>query len=140
MTTNTQSGMRSEINVTPMIDVLLVLLIIFMVIMPAIPKGEAVVAPMPAQKTAAPGSPVVLEVAKAPGGVVFRVNRIAVARQNLESTLEAIYASRAERVLFVQGDDDLSFTQVADAIDIAHAAGADRIGLMTAGTRAASAD
>jgi len=140
-TTNSQAGLSSEINVTPMIDVLLVLLIIFMVIVPAIPKGEAVVAPMPAQKTAEPGSPVVLEVGKAPyGSVVFRINRSPVARKDLVSTLEAIYANRSERVLFVQGDDDLSFTQVAEAIDIGHAAGADRIGLITAATRAASAD
>jgi len=54
-----------------------------------------------------------------------------VTRQDLPSRLAAIYANRASRVLFVKGDDEVSFNQVAEAIDIGHAAGVDRIGLMT---------
>jgi biopolymer transport protein ExbD len=120
----------SEINVTPMIDVLLVLLIIFMVIVPALPKGEAASIPKPAMDDG--NQAVVLELLKGTGGDVgFRINKQDVARQDLPAKLAAIYANRAQRTLFLKGDDQLSFTQVAEAIDIGHAAGIDRIGLMT---------
>ena len=130
------SSMSSEINVTPMIDVLLVLLIIFMVIVPAIPKGEQAQLPRPASQGAPSKNPdtVVLEVLKKAGGEVgFRINRQDVSRQDLPARLAAIYANRAQRVLFVKGDDGLSFTQVAQAIDIGHAAGVERVGLLTPG-------
>jgi biopolymer transport protein ExbD len=133
MTTNNgnSGAMTSQINVTPMIDVLLVLLIIFMVIVPAVPKGEAALAPKAAlndQKI----DGVVLEVLKGNrGDATFKINQQVVARQDLQSRLAAIYANRAQRVLFLKGDDQLSFTQVAEVIDIGHAAGVDRIGLMT---------
>ena len=127
----------STINVTPMIDVLLVLLIIFMVIVPALPRGESALAPRPSLNTpnANPES-VVLEVVKGSGGIVnFRINQQAVNRNDLPARLAAIYANRAERVLFVKGDDQLQFTQIAQAIDIGHAAGVDHIGLLTPGVQ-----
>ena len=128
-------GMASEINVTPMIDVLLVLLIIFMVIVPAVPRGESALVPHPARKDAGPGEAVVLEVTKGAGNAVaFRINQQPVAQGELQSRLAAIFANRAQRVLFVKGDDQLSFTQIADAIDIGHSAGIDQIGLMTPAT------
>jgi biopolymer transport protein ExbD len=133
MNGSSASGMKAEINVTPMIDVLLVLLIIFMVIVPALPRGEAVTAPQPARSDAVqPESTVVLEVFKGLGGQVgYRINRQDVARQDLPARLARIYENRAQRVLFVKGDDDVNFAQVAEAIDIGHAAGIDRIGMMT---------
>ena len=125
--------MKSEINVTPMIDVLLVLLIIFMVIVPAISRGEATAVPQ-AGRVGGGGNPIVLEVLRDGGNAVtFRINEQAVARGELQARLSAIYANRAQRVLFLKGDDTLSFTQVAEAIDIGHAAGIDQIGLMTPG-------
>ena len=133
MTTgNSNSGATgSSINVTPLIDVLLVLLIVFMVIVPAMPKGEVAQMPQAANK-GAPDDAVVLEVlASRSGAASFRINRKSVARQDLPARLGAIYAHRAERVLFVKGDDSLSFLQVAQAIDIGHAAGVDRVGLIT---------
>ena len=124
-------GVTSEINVTPMIDVLLVLLIIFMVIVPAIPRGEAAAVPQPA-KGGGGGDAVVLEVLKdGANAVKFRINQQAVAQGELQARLSAIYANRAQRVLFLKGDDTLSFTQVAEVIDAGHAAGIDQIGLMT---------
>jgi len=127
-------GMTSEINVTPMIDVLLVLLIIFMVIVPAIPRGETAAVPHPAKDSRGRGDAVVLEVLKdGANAVKFRINEQGVARGELQARLSAIYANRAQRVLFLKGEDTLSFTQMADVIDIGHAAGIDKIGLMTPG-------
>jgi biopolymer transport protein TolR len=125
-------GLSSEINVTPMIDVLLVLLIIFMVIVPAVPRGEAALVPQSALAGSGESDAVVLEVIKgADSAIEFRINQRPVAQGELQARLSAIYANRAQRVLFVKGDDQLSFTQIADVIDIGHAAGVDQIGLMT---------
>jgi len=125
-------GMKCEINVTPMIDVLLVLLIIFMVIVPAIPRGEAALVPKPSAGHEPPGAAVVLEVLRsAAGDVSFRINQQAVSREDLPDRLARIYANRAQRVLFVKGDDQLKFTAIAEVIDISHAAGVDRVGLIT---------
>lgn len=123
--------MSSEINVTPMIDVLLVLLIIFMLIVPATSAGETALTPKPARNDT-PGHAVVLEVLSGRSGEAgFRINEQDVAREDLRTRLEAIYANRSDRTLFVKADDELAFTQVANAIDIAHAAGVDRVGLLT---------
>ena len=125
-------GLASEINVTPMIDVLLVLLIIFMVIVPSVPRGEAAVAPQASHKSAPVEGAVVLEVIGGAGSAIdFRINQQPVAQGELQSRLAAIYANRAQRVLFLKGDDQLSFMQIAEMIDIGHAAGVDQIGLMT---------
>jgi biopolymer transport protein TolR len=128
-------GMASEINVTPMIDILLVLLIIFMVIVPAIPRGEAASVPQRSLNGGGTGEgTIVLEVLKdGDNALKFRINQQGVAQGELQARLTAIYANRAQRVLFLRGDDTLSFTQMAEVIDIGHAAGIDRIGLMTPG-------
>jgi biopolymer transport protein TolR len=77
---------------------------------------------------------IVLEVLKdGNNAVTFRINQQGVAQGELQARLTAIYANRAQRVLFLRGDDTLSFTQMAEVIDIGHAAGIDRIGLMTPG-------
>jgi biopolymer transport protein TolR len=126
------SGLASGINVAPMIDVLLVLLIIFMVIAPSVPRGEAALAPHSSLKGSPGNDAVVLEVIKgADNAIEFRINQQHVAQGELQSRLAAIYANRAQRVLFVKGDDRLSFTQIAEVIDIGHVVGVDQIGLMT---------
>lgn len=136
MTATTGTGLAAEINVTPMIDVLLVLLIIFMIIVPAIPRGEAALAPRSSQQDGRSDA-VVLEVEQGSGGAVsLRINQQPVAQGELQSRLAAIYANRAQRVLFVKGDGRLSFTEIAEVMDIGHAAGIDQIGLMTPGAMA----
>jgi len=133
ISTGNTRGMSSEINVTPMIDVLLVLLIIFMTIVPALPRGESALVPR-APRNAERANPqtVVLEVLKGNAGQAsFRINQQIVAKADLPARLAAIYANRAERVLFLKGDDQLSFTEIAEVIDIGHAAGIEHVGLMT---------
>jgi biopolymer transport protein TolR len=133
MSNGNTRGMNSEINVTPMIDVLLVLLIVFMVIVPALPRGESAQALKP-QPDAGQSNPdaVVLEVSKGSGGeAAFRINQKVISKENLPALLASIYAKRAVRILFLKGEDGLSFSQVAEVIDIGHAAGVDHVGLMT---------
>ena len=126
-------SMQSEINITPLIDVLLVLLIIFMVIVPVASRGEPAAAPVAAMHPVpSPDSPVILEILKdSQGSAHFRINQDTVAAGDLSSRLAAIFATRAQRVLFIKGDDQLSFRQIAEAIDISHDAGIDRVGLIT---------
>lgn len=130
MSNGNSGSMASEINVTPMIDVLLVLLIIFMVIVPALSKGDAVSAPKHA--TGDHETAVVLEVLKgAAGDTSFKINQQEIARQDLAARLTKIYANRAQRVLFVKGDDKLRFSEIAQVIDLGHSVGVGHIGLMT---------
>jgi biopolymer transport protein ExbD len=137
MNQSAPDDIASEVNVTPMIDVLLVLLIIFMLIVPTTSTGEAALTPKPAKNNGSANGAVVLEVLSGSGGEAgFRINRQNVSREDLPGRLAAIYANRADRVLFVKADDKLAFTQVATAIDMAHAAGVDRVGLLTPGMEA----
>jgi len=125
--------LRSEINITPMIDVLLVLLIIFMVVVPVASQGESTRLPHPPSRhSPAQNDPVVLEILKGrAGSAAYRINQQSVSGAELPARLAEIYARRAQRVLFIKGDDQLSFWQIAEVIDISRAAGADSVCLMT---------
>jgi len=129
------SGSMSEINVTPMIDILLVLLIIFMVIVPVTPKGLDALVPQPPknpQQQQPNDRTIVVQVLYRPGqSPAYKINETDVSHAELLTKLTEIYANRAERVMFVKGDDDVDFRYVADVIDIAKAANVDHIGLMT---------
>jgi biopolymer transport protein ExbD len=125
-------GPKADINMTPMIDVLLVLIIIFMVITPLTPHGlEALVPqpPPPNQKPNLSDQRTVVIVLEKDGSI--KINQDPVQESNLQQRLEDIFKTRAERVVFVKGDPDLEFAPVARAIDIAHGAGIDKVGLMT---------
>jgi len=129
-------GSMADINVTPMIDILLVLLIIFMVIVPVTPKGLEALVPQPPkdpQKQSQPNDrTIVVQVLYRPGQApAYKINEVDVNHSELLSKLTEIYANRAERVMFVKGDDDVEFRYVADVIDIGKAANVDHIGLMT---------
>ncbi len=126
-------GPKADINMTPMIDVLLVLIIIFMVITPLTPKGLEALIPQPpppgAQANQSDVRTVVIEIDKNHN---YTINTDPTTEQAMGARLEAIFKTRAERVVFVKGDPDLDFLWVAKAIDIAHGAGIDKVGLMTA--------
>jgi biopolymer transport protein TolR len=127
------SGPKADINMTPMIDVLLVLIIIFMVITPLTPKGLEALVPQPAppnmKQSASDLRTVVIVINKDKS---ILINAEPSDEDRLGARLEDIFKTRAERVVFVKADPDLEFQYVARAIDIAHGAGLDKVGLMTA--------
>ena len=131
------SSMASP-NVVPLIDILLVLIIIFMVITPLTPKGLDALVPQPPPPNAPKNNDVTRTVVvqltdRGPGqepGV--KINDEEATWDNLQGRLTDIYKQRAEKVMFVKGDDSIPFVNVANVIDLAHAAGVDKVGLITA--------
>ncbi len=127
------SGPKGDINVTPMIDVLLVLIIIFMVITPLTPKGLEALIPQPPPPNSKPNlsdtRTVVISIDR---DHKMMINQEPTDENTMQGRLADIFKTRAERVVFVKGDPSLEFLWVAKAIDIAHGAGIDKVGLMTA--------
>jgi biopolymer transport protein TolR len=129
-----KKGVMADMNVVPLIDILLVLLIIFMVITPTTPKGLDAQVPQPAPPNAPQNKEieqktVVVQVG-ADGSV--KINQEDATWDSLGPRLEEIFKQRAEKVAFVKGDDKVLFAEVARAIDIMRGAGIEKVGLITA--------
>jgi biopolymer transport protein TolR len=128
-------GLLGSMNVTPLIDVLLTLLVIFMIISPVTPRGENALIPQPPPKNSKPQTDnrsVVLQLTGAPGQQPkLEINQQPVTWQGLDNELVKIYETRAQKVLFVKADNNVPWEDVVTVIDDAHGVGVDHVGLMT---------
>ena len=129
--------LKAEVNVTPMIDILLVLIIVFMVVVVSAFQSKGLEAQIPEPATKADNATlartIVIRLASAGEDKrpTLKINDETLAWDQLADRLVNILAQRAERVAFVKSDDDVDFRYVAEAISIAKNSGVERVGLLS---------
>jgi biopolymer transport protein TolR len=132
---SSSGGAVSDINVTPLIDVLLVLLIIFMVIQPTTPKGLESLVPQPPKPNAPPppenDRTIVVQVLNSGAVPTYQINQQSFPKDDLAAELTKIFETRVEKVMFVKGDRDLNFGSVAEVIGFGKQAGVTNIAIIT---------
>jgi biopolymer transport protein TolR len=127
-------GALSDMNVTPLIDVLLVLLIIFMVIQPTAPKGLNTLVPQPPkdqQQTQQNDRTIVVQVLDTGSVPTYKINEQTFPKEQLAAELTRIYETRQEKVMFVRGDRDLDFGKIAEVIGFGKQADVTNVAIIT---------
>ncbi|MEO8050896.1 MAG: biopolymer transporter ExbD [Acidobacteriota bacterium] len=128
MSVGGNSHQKAEMNVTPLIDVLLVLIIIFLLVAPQLSHGLKTSAPDASdQKASTPRDDIVLTVV---GDGTVLLNQESVALEDLQGRLKDLFKNAADHVIFVRAEKDLDFQQIAEVIDITKGAGLERVALM----------
>ncbi len=135
MTYGSGNGQTAEMNVTPLIDVLLVLIIIFMVVMPHHSQGEPADIPQPAStelRVPRPENNIMVQLLDRGEGErpTLQINASEVSWEDLAPRMKDILLPRAQRVVFLKSDPEVEFEYVAQAVNLTRAAGAERVGLM----------